>query len=122
MQTSVTSVISPAQTNQYCPAPSPVEHSDHRIRDHVVSVRVSDMSDAQMKAPGRLRRPSYFHAVAGGGGAGGGGGVSGRVLEALVAHQQQGKLAHSALGEVPVMIHDNRPTIILVTTTDSSRL
>ena len=58
------------------------------------------MSDAQMKAPGRLRRPSYFHAVAGGGG----GGVSGRVLEALVAHQQQGKLAHSALGEVPVMI------------------
>ena len=55
-----------------------------------------------MKAPGRLRRPSYFHAVAGGGGTGGG--VSGRVLEALVAHQQQGKLAHSALGEVPVMI------------------
>ena len=60
------------------------------------------MSDAQMKTPGRLRRPSYFHAVAGGGGTGGG--VSGRVLEALVAHQQQGKLAHSALGEVPVMI------------------
>ena len=69
-----------------------------------------------MKAPGRLRRPSYFHAVAGGGG----GGVSGRVLEALVAHQQQGKLAHSALGEVPVMILDNRPTILLLTT-DYSR-
>ena len=120
MQTSVTSVISPAQTNQYCPASSPVEHSDHRIRDHVVSVRVSDMSDAQMKAPGRLRRPSYFHAVAGGGGAGGG--VSGRVLEALVAHQQQGKLAHSALGEVPVMILDPRYTILLLTTTDYSRL
>ena len=77
------------------------------------------MSDAQMKAPGRLRRPSYFHAVAGGGGTGGG--VSGRVLEALVAHQQQGKLAHSALGEVPVMIIDPRPTILLLTTTVDCR-
>ena len=38
-----------------------------------------------------------------------------------MAHQQQGKLAHSALGEVPVMIPDNRPTILLLTTTVDCR-
>ena len=75
---------------------------------------VSEMSDTILKPPSRLRRPSYFHPVAD---------InpspnlpqrlldemdikmksnhrlSGKVIDALMAQQQEGKLANSALGK-----------------------
>ena len=83
----------------------------------------SEMSEPKIKPPNRLRRPSYFHqleninAIASTCGEEKVNGskcpppdkrnvskcptkVSGKVMEALMAQQQQGKLSNSALGNI----------------------